>query len=366
MNNRILIGPTNKKDIGSIPTLNRAFIDGLSKDYEFIPLHLNRKHGKSKLANFNVVNLYYFVKQYFKLIYLVIVKRPKIVHYAITSFWNFEKSLLFLNTAKLLGAKKVIGHIHGGSFNVFIDNLTGIRRKISWSLFNNLDAVIVASEFWKEYLEGKNIKTLIKVVNNPINSEYVNKIQKNDEEQRNRRFLFLGALGKRKGVYDLIESSKEINDNFKLDLIGSEDRKGDLDNIQGLIGQHNLSSCINVILSEKLSLADKTKYFSENEVFLFPTHNENFPLVIIEAACAGIPIITTPVGAIPEFFTHMENIYFIEPGNIKEIQNAIEFMLTNKEERERLGKAARKVYEEKLSEEKIMKQLDDVYRTLLN
>ncbi len=366
MNNKILIGPTNKKDIGSIPTLNRAFIDGLSKDYEFIPLHLNRKHGKSKLANFNVVNLYYFIRQYFKLIYLVVIKRPKIVHYAITSFWNFEKSLLFLNTAKLLGAKKVIGHLHGGSFDVFIDNLKGGRRKISFRLFNNLDAVVVASDFWKDYLENKNIKTLVRVVNNPINAEYVNKVQIEDTNKRNGRFLFLGALGKRKGVYDLIEASKKITDDFKLDLIGSEDRKGDLHSIQNLISENKLSSKINIILSEKLSLKDKVKYFSGNEVFLFPTHNENFPLVIIEAACARMPIITAPVGAIPEFFTHMENIYFVEPGNVEEIRNAVEFMLTNKDVRERLGKAARRVYEEKLSEERIMKQLDDLYRTLIN
>lgn len=367
MKDKILIGPVNPNDLGSIPTLNRAFMIGLSKKFEFIPFNVTRKYGKSEVSNFNIINLSYLVKQFFLLIIQLLIKRPIIFHYAITSNWNFEKSMLFLKTAKLLGAKRTIGHLHGGSFDVFIKGLKGNRKKRALRLLNSIDAIIVASDYWKVFLKGINVKTKIEVVNNPIDLLYVSKIKKiqKNEEVRNNRFLFVGSLGQRKGFYDIIEASKLQESNYLLDAVGSEDRKNDLNIINQLISQNNLSSRINIIVSEKMNIDDKVKYFSLNSVFLFPSHNENFPLVIIEAACAGMAIISTRVGAIPEFFTHMKNIYFIEPGSIEQINEAINFMIQNPKERQNLGNSAKNLYDKRLSEKIIMDQLDQVYCQVL-
>lgn len=367
MSQKILIGPMNEKDVGSIPTLNRAFAKGLSNKYEFIPIILERNYGKSSLAKFNFLNIYYFFKQYFKIIFLTIKHRPDIFHYAVTSFWNFEKSMIFLNTAKLFGAKKVVGHLHGGSFDKFMTNLTGFRKSIGLKLFSNLDAVLVASEYWKGFLEKQNISTHVQVVNNPIDIQYIEAVKKHEisNKKRNDRFLFVGALGKRKGFYDIVETFGSITKSIFLDAIGNEDKKNDLAKIKELLGSDYLKAKINLIISDKLSVPDKANYFCGNGVFLFPSHNENFPLVIIEAACAGMPIITTSVGAIPEFFDHMENIYFVEPGNQADIKKAVEYMMDNPAERKRLGEGAKKVYLTKLSQDIIMSQLGKTYESLL-
>ena len=366
MKQKILIGPVNKKDIGSIPTLNRAFMSGLSEAYSYTPFNVNRKYGKSKVSALNVINLFYFVKHYFILIIQLIRHRPDIFQYAITSNWNFEKSLLFLHTAKFLGVRRVAGHLHGGSFDFFMNNLKAKRKKRALKLLNSIDVVIVASEYWKTYLKEINITTLIEVVNNPIDTQYVSEISKIKKNQRNNTFLFVGSLGKRKGFYDILEVLKSIDKSFVLKAVGSEDRKNDLNKIYSIIKEEKLSSQTQIIVSEKMNLEDKVNYFTKSAVFLFPSHNENFPLVIIEAACAGLPIISTRVGAVPEFFEHMKNIFFVEPGNLLEIKEAIEFMISNPDERKRLGIEARKTYDELLSEEIIMNQLNKVYKKLLS
>lgn len=365
MKKNILIGPLNKNNIGSIPILNRAFVDGLSSKYQFIPFSTHRKYGKSRQSNFNFINLLYLIKHYFLFLYLILKHRPSITHYPINSSWSLEKSLFFLTTAKLFGAKNTVGHLHGGSFEFFMSNIGDFRKKIALKLFSKVDTVIVASNYWKEYLKKIGVTTIVEVVNNPIDLSYVTMINNHKKTERNKRFLFVGSLGARKGVYDIIELSRSKNVEFILDAVGAEDRKNDLNKIRTLISENELSNKINIVISEKLNLLDKVEYFTKSGVFLFPTHHENFPLVIIEAACAGMPIITCPVGAIPEFFTHMENIYFVEPGNIEELRIAIDFMKNNTSERERLGKSARKVYEEKLSNDIIMSQLDEVYKELL-
>ena len=168
MKRKILIGPMNDENVGSIASLNRAFVDGLSNDFEFIPLNISRKYGKSKLSKFNILNIFYFIKQYFLLIYYVLKHKPDVMHYSINSNWSLEKSLLFLNTAKFFGAKKAIGHLHGGAFNVFMDNMNAFRKKTSLKLFFNIDLIVVASSYWKEYLTNNGIKSQIEIVNNPI------------------------------------------------------------------------------------------------------------------------------------------------------------------------------------------------------
>lgn len=361
MKHKILIGPVNPKNIGSIPVLNRAFIDGLSKEYSFTHFSVSRKYGKSNVSNFNLLNILYFLKQYLQLIYLTLKVKPRIFHYAITSFWNFEKSTLFLLTAKKFGAQKVVGHLHGGSFDIFVESLKGKRKKRVISILNKIDIVVVASNYWKEFLIKKGVGSKIEVVNNPIDSNFIKKINQVNKK-RNNRFLFVGALGKRKGFYDILNVSKNLNNEFVLDAVGSEDRKNDLNKINGIISNNGLDSKINIVLSEKMKLEEKINFFSKNSVFLFPSYNENFPLVIIEAACAGMPIISTRVGAVTEFFDHLKNIYFVEPGNILQIKEAIDFMISNPEERQRLGDAARELYENRLSDKIIMNQMRIVYQ----
>ena len=64
MKYKVLIGPVNKKDIGSIPTLNRAFMVGMSDTYNYVPFNVNRKYGKSKVSSLNIINILYLIKQY--------------------------------------------------------------------------------------------------------------------------------------------------------------------------------------------------------------------------------------------------------------------------------------------------------------
>jgi len=106
-NPKILIGCLNKEIKGAIPAITKAFIDGLSYKYNFIPFYKDRKYGKNKTSDLNILNLYYFLKHYIQWIYLILKYKPDIVHYPITSYWNLEKSLIFLITAKKLGVKKL-------------------------------------------------------------------------------------------------------------------------------------------------------------------------------------------------------------------------------------------------------------------
>ena len=275
-----------------------------------------------------------------------------------------EKSLVMITIAKYFGAKKSIAHLHGGSFEKFWTEMNPIRKWFAKQLFKKVDLIMVASTYWKGFFVNNNFPNKVHIVNNPINEEFVREIEKVKKQERNKEYLFVGSLGKRKGTYDLLKVA-ELNKNFNVTLVGNSEKTGDFEKIFKIKTEKKLSN-VKLIKSDRLELEAKVDYFSQYGCFVFPSYTENFPLVIIEAAAAAMPIISTRVGAVPEFFEDGQNIMFIEAGNIQQINSTINQMSNNDSKINALGRKGREVYENKLALPLIINQLHNAYKTLVN
>lgn len=363
---RVLIGSLSKDNVGPIPIITRAFMDGLKDQYMFIPHYSNRKSGTSERSSLSIVNFYYFVKHLYFWLYEILKYQPEIAHYPVTSYWNLEKSLIFLMMAKLFSVKAV-AHLHGGSFDIFWSNLSSKRKKFAATCLRRLNAIIVLSEGWKNWIINEigieNRKVM--VVNNPIDKQF-EETALTLESSENGNLFFLGSLGKRKGVFDILNAALSLTRegiDYKLILAGPEAQRGDLERIKSFIDRYKLDK---VTVLEPVHGEQKNHLFKENNIFLFPSYNENFPLVIIEAAAAGKAIITTKTGALPEFFINGESVLFVEPGNVQQILDSINQLLNNKEKRTQIGNAARKTFLDCLSRKNILISLDKSYKMILN
>lgn len=360
---KVILGPYKNDNVGSISLLNTVFKNNMENDFEVIPFFTDREKGNRSLAEFNFTNLTYFFKQNLDLIRLVKKHKPDIFHFSLHSYWSMEKSLVMITIAKFFGSKKTIAHLHGGSFEKFWTEMNPIRKTVARQLFKNVDLIIVASTYWKEFFEKNGFSNHVQIVNNPISEEFVREIEKVKVIARNTDYLFVGSLGERKGTYDLLKVA-EMDKNFSITLIGNSEKIGDFEKISEIIEQKKLSN-IKLIKSDRLELDEKVKYFSESGCFILPSYSENFPLVIIEAAASSIPIISTRVGAVPEFFTNEQNILFVKAGDIQQINSAINQISQNKLKANELGKKAHQVYESKLSLPLIVDQLREAYQNVL-
>lgn len=338
-------------------------MEGLSDRYDFIPFHAERKYGVTATANLNLINVYYLLKHLTLWIFTIIRYRPDIVHYPVTSYWNMEKSLVFLAVSKTLG-RKTVGHLHGGGFPDFWKSISPLRKKIALALFGRVDDIVVLSEYWRDFVSKTISPKHVSIVHNVIDKEFEEGIRKNPKGG-NGNILFVGNVGKNKGVYDIIEAVHKIKNSIhlKLELVGPEGRKNDLDKIRALVEKYDLDDCVKI--RGPLYGTDKIDAFKRAGLFLLPSYAENFPLVILEAACAGLAIITTKVGAIPEFFQDKKSACFVQPGNIDQIANTIVELLSNDKKRENLGDEARRVYVNKLARETIINSLDKCYSNVL-
>ncbi|MHA1846000.1 MAG: glycosyltransferase family 4 protein [Promethearchaeota archaeon] len=358
----ILIGSLTRENKTAVPIITKEFILGLSDKYKFIPFYSDRKYHNNRGTNLNLLNIYYFIRHFFQWLYKLIFYKPDIVHYPITSYWNLEKSIIFLVLGGIFKAK-MIGHLHGGAFNKFWNDISGKRRKFATKFLNSLNHLVVLGKYWEAFMK-KQIKADISVVYNPIDNYFENATKNSDIENRNN-ILFVGSVGKRKGVFDIVECANLLKNkiDFKINIVGPQETTDDIEKISNLIKKYNLKKYINLV--GPLYGKQKINIFNNSAIFLFPSYNENFPLVIIEAASAGLAIITTPVGALPEFFEHNKSVIFIEPGNIDQISKAIVELINDDEKRILLGKAAREVFLSKLNRKKIFESLDQIYQKVL-
>ena len=88
-------------------------------------------------------------------------------------------------------------------------------------------------------------------------------------------------------------------------------------------------------------LADLTPYYTLANILVLPSHTEGSPNVLLEAMAAGLPIIATTVGGVPEIVTHEKEALLVEKQNPGALVRAIERLLSDDNLRMRLAEAAR-------------------------
>ncbi len=363
----ILIGPTCDDPAESVSSVNLAFGEGLKDRFTFVCSACNRRHGLTRQTQLNFWNLYYLVKHVLIWCKNLIQHRPDIAHYTITSSWAMGKGFLMLGLARICGARTV-GHLHDGGFVDNWQRLSPLYRRIAHAQLSKLDGFVMPSESWCDLMAEQVglSREKLHVVNNPIGAGFEDASLAMAVERPGNRVLSLGTMGRAKGVFDLVASCAVVAEqtrDFSLDLVGQEREPGVREQVIRQLLDLDLTTQVSLLGSVPGNV--KLDLFRDASIFVLPSYFENFPLVILEAAAAGHAIITTRVGAVPEFFDDDVSAIFVDIGNVKQLAEAISRLLQQPEERRRLGSAAREVFKSRLARSRIMKSLDQVYSHVL-
>lgn len=288
---------------------------------------------------------------------LLFNRNIKIVHIHGAANASFERSRIFLKIAKRFG-KKVILHEHAADFVEYYNNSTN-KQAITDTL-NQYDSLIVLSKSWKEYYasigmdEGK-----IHVLNNIVSPPEFRDIPRKDDKLH---LMYMGEISNRKGAFDLLKAVVDHKEEFKDKLLlrmGGNVVDGD---IKAYIKDNGLQDFVfyeGWIAGEK-----KIECLNWEDVYILPSYNEGLPIAILEAMAYHHPIISTPVGGIPEIITSHEDGLLVTPGNSEEIANAIKYYIDNRDAIKAHGENGYKVVQA-FFPESVFKELTSIYNSLL-
>lgn len=300
-----------------VPQLD--LMGGISNYYLTIRSYLNS--GTEYLIRYKTKQpfkkLLVFLSFNFRFIYKIVIAKPRLV--LVNTSLDF--SSLFRDSFLLLISKlfrvKVIFFYRG--WHEEFEKIS--RNYFLWAL-KRADAHIVLSKLFKQKLRcwgiSKPIFTETTAIKDELTAEITSEkiIKKYSEKKGEYSILFFSRIEKYKGIYEAVDAYKELQIlgfNVKLNIAGNG---GELDNVKKYIFKKRIKGVkfLGYIRGE-----EKAKALFSNDILLFPSYSEGMPNAVIEAMAFGLPIITTRVGGINDFFKDGEMGYSIAKSDIREI-----------------------------------------------
>jgi len=186
-------------------------------------------------------------------------------------------------------------------------------------LFNSVkNLTIISNSKWlgsiisQSYLRNYPVK----IINSGINIDDFRPVQSNfvkDKYNLHEKFIILGVASEwdqRKGLEDFLELNKKLDSNYQIILVGLN--KSQIKCLpQNIIG-----------ITKTESVQELATYYSNSDIFINPTWEDNFPTTNLEALACGTPVITYNTGGSPEAIDS-DTGFVVEKGDIQGLINAI-------------------------------------------
>ena len=354
-----LINLTVATDIegqGGIATVLNVYRD--SGFFEEQNVRLIASHsGTGKYGALSSMALY--LSALLKVSFYLIFYKVGLVHIHMASRGSYLRKSILVRLVKLLGGR-VLLHLHGAEFREFYKNECSPKKQAHIrKTFEMSDSVIVLSSQWvgwakQAFKKSNHIKVLYNAVPcSELKRTHINK----------GLIVFLGRLGQRKGVLDLINAfvlvKKECPE-ARLSLGGD----GDMEFYRNEVETHGLSDSVH--FHGWVSGADKDQLLEEADIYTLPSYNEGFPMGVIEAMSAGIPVVSTRAGGIPDAITDKEDGLLVDAGDVDALACALIRLIKEREFNSALARSAQLKFNQQFSVGVIIPKLKSVYAELLH
>jgi glycosyltransferase involved in cell wall biosynthesis len=268
--------------------------------------------------------------------------------------WSHSvKSHFLVRWADLNRSRRWVAFHHGYTNPDF--KMRVYNQLDKWSL-QNADRVLTSSgAFVRELIRNHVQPNRIHVQHMPIRPFVpVPETQKMELRRRigcdsqTRILLSVGRLSSEKGHTDLVRSFPRIRElvadlPLHLVLVGEGPERA---RIEGLCRSLNVSASVTLV-GQQQSIAP---YYAVADIFLLPSLSEGCPNVLLEAMAAGVPVVATAVGGVPEIVTNGKEAILVKKHDQAALASSAAELLKNRELRDRLVHCARGVLAHKTPE----------------
>jgi glycosyltransferase involved in cell wall biosynthesis len=290
--------------------------------------------------------------------YMALLMRGKVAltHVHISTGMSFWRKLLFFFPTVIVGVPAIL-HLHGADFAEFFDEGGKRRKWLIRTLFDKAAGIIVLSNSWLRWARGVSCNPLIVPIYNPVALPAVVDFSLRSPSC----ILFLGQLGNRKGTYDLLQAvARVLHKHPRLKLVLAGD--GEAEQVKSEVDRLALHAHVDVL--DWVSGREKSALLERAAIYALPSYCEGLPMSVLEAMAAGLPVVCTPVGGVPEAVTDGREGRIIMPGDVDALADALDSLLSQRDLRRRMGEAARHKIETTFSVTHIMPRIEQLYEQL--
>ncbi len=289
----------------------------------------------------------------------------------ITSFFSIYKILrkekpgvFHINSSKmggigalagrLAGIKKIIFTSHGWAFN---ENRSWIEKFIIKFLYWIIlvlshKTICVSEETRRQISKLPFVKNKLLVVHNGITQFSMLPTQP-------REILIVGALGELHNIkgFDILLKAwgKFVQKHgAKLQILGEGEERKKLEKLADELGVSRLVEFKGYVDNARAELLNF-------DIFVMPSRSENLPYAILEAGFAGLPVIASKVGGIPEIIENGVSGILVPKEDPETLLSSLILLAEDPELRKRLGGQLQKTIQQEFSLEKMVHDTLNVY-----
>lgn len=306
------------------------------------------------------ISLFHEIKAFFELLSIIKKERPDVVHL------NSSKAGgLGVLAARIAGVKKIVFTAHGWAFNErkpFIIRI--IVWKLSWlTTLLSTHVIVIGERERTDAIHMPFISGKIVLIRNGIKVlEFLSREEGRQKLAIPQDSFVIGSIGEltpNKNYLELVKVIADLQKKEKIFLV--------------IIGQGEEETRIidgaEKILSNSVAYGFKITGFKENaytylkafDIFVLPSLKEGLPYTLLEAGRAGIPVVATNTGAIPDIIPDTNFGILVKPGDGRALKDALESLVANSQKRAQLGASLQKRVQEEFSLEKMVEKTVSVY-----
>jgi glycosyltransferase involved in cell wall biosynthesis len=259
----------------------------------------------------------------------------------------------------LRSGKPLILHAHGGYFDEFFARLPRLFQRALRRIFERADCFLVLSTQWRDFYTSQLgvPAQRVHILRNPTSlPEMIPSRVGRDRVQ----FLFLGRIDENKGAFLILQAfgalTRELRARARLVFAGD----GEVEKLRTLSREHQDAVDVHAWVDTE----ERDALLAASDVFVLPSYREGVPMALLEAMAAGLPVITTPVGGIPDVVADGREGFLIKPGDVDALRGAMSILIEEEFRRLQLGKRAR-LRAADFDMNHFAAELGDIYRQVL-
>jgi glycosyltransferase involved in cell wall biosynthesis len=333
----LILGPHRAAVSGVSTHVNLLMGSSLGGDFELVHFQVGSE-GRDEGAVARVLRL---LASPFALAATLVFRHVAIVHINtslnLRAYW---RDLGYLLVARAFGAR-VVYQVHGGALpGAFFGGRRLATAFLRWTLELPDRIVVLARcelEAYREFLPGQRV---VSMPNGIDCRPYAGVPTVSSAPQSTLRLIYIGRIAREKGLYETLQGlrlASELGVDARLVIGGSGAEEARLKRYAQALGIASRVAFAGPVFGD-----DKVKLLAGADVMVLPSYSEGLPYALLEAMAAGIPVIATPVGAIPDVVSEGIHGLLVPPRDGKAIAEALAVLAGDRERLSWMSRACRR------------------------
>lgn len=271
-----------------------------------------------------------------------------------------NKPFILHNHGTFIGYKSIVDKSRWLPYIVY-DQIT--RKKAAF----DADAIVVSTaEEKKEAIDFGINSEKVRIIPMGIDTDMYNPTPQSPTDEFT--ILFVGRLSRNRNVEQTIKAVSRLSGDFELRIVGDEAKSsqssasGYIEELKQMIKKEGIED--QVTFTGAKYKEDLKEEYSSADVFVYTSLYENLGQTILEAAAAGLPIVSTPVGIAPDIVSDGDTGYLVPIGDSRATAQSL-INMRNGNTRE-MGKQIRELVETQYDWDIISNEYIKLYKDVLD